>query len=329
MTEKKEPAARPVVPTRVDAAGAARLRSSEAMFRGLQAMTLAVLDGISDAVERRADPEAAIDDALTRCLEAVGVSAILLFERTGRLGIRAFSGAPPEIWRRHARVLEHVARVGGGRLPVSDLDDASLRALDVSSLVVMPIVARDELLGVLAIAAEPATSTPLPVVGTEGESCVRAARSLAMQLGRALSLGRTFVRLAATERRYHAFFEGARDAIGVMTPGGFVLEVNRGWEEILGRPRSQIAGHLMSDFFPEGERDLRMTEYAEAVLAGGACHRIPFQCADGSIKQVEVSRTVIEIGDETLVLSVGRDVTERPTRLEPPTPLPISRVRAS
>jgi len=185
-----------------------------------------------------------------------------------------------------------------------------LSALGVASALAVPIVARDEPLGVLVLASNRAD-----LAGAAGESFVRAARSVSMQLGQALALSRTFSKLANAEQRYRALLDNARDAISVLTPGGVVLEANRAWERLLGVPREHALGRNVADFAPDPKSGLQ-SEYDKAVAQrGGSVPPSLIRRPDGTEIQVELSRTAVEIAGEKFILSIGRDVTDR-LRLE-------------
>jgi len=127
-------------------------------------------------------------------------------------------------------------------------------------------------------------------------------------------------RLAGAEERYRALLENARDAIGILTPDGVILEANRGWEDVLGLPRDKLIGRNMDDFAakprtpPSSESNQSggtpISGWQEALAPWWAVSR-----SDGKVLNVELSRTTVAVGGQELVLCVGRDVTER-LRLE-------------
>ncbi len=283
----------------------------------LQATALSVLDGLSDSLSRQLDPESALGDTLAECLAAAGLSvgAILLQNPDGQLAVKAHMGSRLELtWDEHSELLRQAATRSGLMIPSVEAGragDLLLAAAGAASAIVVPLVARDETLGVLLLA-----SNGTDLAGAEGKSFVRAARSVSKQLGQALALSRVFSKLAAAEHRYRALLANARDAINVATTEGVILEANRGWEEMLGLPRAQIVGRNIAEFAPEGEPGAQQSEYEKAVAQGrGPPPPTPLRRADGSVVHVELSRTVVDVGEERYVLSIGRDVSER-LRLE-------------
>ncbi len=123
-------------------------------------------------------------------------------------------------------------------------------------------------------------------------------------------------RLARAEHRYRVLLENARDAIGIVSPDGIILEANRGWETLLALPREKILGRSVVDFAPKEEQATRQSAFTQAIAqGGGAVPPATLVRGDGKRIRVELSRTIIEVGGERYVLSVGRDVTEH-LRLE-------------
>jgi PAS domain S-box-containing protein len=282
----------------------------------LQASALSVLQGLSDSLGRQLDPESALEDTLAKCLDAAGMSvgAILLRADDGRLAIRAHVGSGVELdWGKYSELLLHAISLGGLMVPSAEAGQRGadlLAALGAASALIVPIVARDQSLGALLLA-----SNGTDLAGAEGESAVRAARSVASQLGQALALSQMFSKLASAEQRYRALFENARDGIGVSTLDGVVVEVNRGFEKILGRPRSDVVGHRLVEFSPEARRQDVDADVQSSPSHGGGSLAVTIRQPNGTETFAEISRTVVEIGGESFVLSIGRDVTER-IRLE-------------
>jgi PAS domain S-box-containing protein len=283
----------------------------------LQATALSVLDGLSDSLSRQLDPESALGETLAECLDAAGLSVgtILLRGADNELIVKAHVGsAVRQDWTAHDGLFLRAIHGGGLLVPsaaAGSEGDALLSAMGVASALAVPIVARDEALGILLLA-----SNRTDLAGTEGESFVRAARSVSTQLGQALALSRMFSKLVAAEQRYRALLENARDAIGILSPDGVILEANRGWERVMGTPRAQMVGHRVSEFAPDDGKGVRQSEYEKAIAQGGGSVPPMFlRRPDGTEVHVEMSRTVVEVGGERYVLAIGRDVTDR-LRLE-------------
>ncbi len=283
----------------------------------VQASSLSVLDRLSDSLTRQLDPENALGETLAECLDHAGLSvgAILLFGTGGELTLKAQLGSGADLkWDTYGEIFRDAVRREGLIIPSSEAGpqaDALIARLGAASALVVPIVARDEALGVLLLGSNAAD-----LAGDEGESFVRAARSVSRQLGQALALNRMFSKLAMAEHRYRTMMEHARDGIGVLTEEGVILEVNRGWEEMMGIPRSQMIGRNLTAFAVDAEHAASLAAFDKpGALAGGTLPPTPMRRPDGTVVQVELSRTVVDVGSERYVLGVGRDVTDR-LRLE-------------
>jgi PAS domain S-box-containing protein len=283
----------------------------------LQASALSVLDGLSDSLGRELNPENALGETLSKCLDAAGMSvgAILLRGDSGLLTLKAHVGAHVEWeWGKYLDFFVRAVTLGGLMIPsaeAGDAGDALLAALGAVSALVVPISAREEAFGVLLLA-----SNGSDLAGTEGAAAVRAARLVAMQLGQALALSRMFSKLASTEQRHRALLENAHDGISITTPEGIILEVNRRMEEIMGLPREELVGQHVSDFATNGGAQSIEAAYDSAVAKGtGDAPPVHLARPDGSIVQVEFSSTVVDVAGERCVLNIGRDVTGR-IRLE-------------
>src|SRR5450631_886489 len=118
--------------------------------------------------------------------------------------------------------------------------------------------------------------------------------------------------LTASEHRYRALFESATDAIVVLTRDGFVREMNHRWEEIVGVSRGELIGRHVRDFAAPGQDAANIESY-QRMIASNAAVSAPLRIAtaDGSSLLMEFSHASIEVDGESLVLAIGRDVTEQ------------------
>jgi len=112
------------------------------------------------------------------------------------------------------------------------------------------------------------------------------------------------------EARYRALFENAKDAISVTTPEGIVIEANDAWERILQRPREGIVGHHIRDFCPPEQAEANLETYRRNATHTDGAATVPLLRSDGEIRQVQISTTAVETGGQTMMLNIGRDVTD-------------------
>jgi two-component system cell cycle sensor histidine kinase/response regulator CckA len=131
-----------------------------------------------------------------------------------------------------------------------------------------------------------------------------------------LEVGSRTADLSASEQRYRMLLENAKDAIAVLTPEGIVREMNQRWADIVGVPREELIGRHLRDFEKKGS-ELENSEAYDRMLVSDDAVSAPVKIAtlDGSSLVMEFSQSVIEVAGESLVLAIGRDVTEH-RRLE-------------
>jgi len=142
------------------------------------------------------------------------------------------------------------------------------------------------------------------------------AESLAVQFGQTVALGQSLNRLGASEERYRALMEQANDAILVLDMEQRILEANRAAMDLLGRPRREIVGRHYDDFVAPEELAESRRSRAKVAIEGKV--RVPLRHlvrADGSRVAVETSISLVHVGDDSTILAILRDITER-RRLE-------------
>ena len=116
--------------------------------------------------------------------------------------------------------------------------------------------------------------------------------------------------------RYRALMEQANDAILILDLAGTILEANRESERLFGLPRARIVGRNYDEFVvPEERMD---SASRRGRLGAEGTIRVPdrhMERAGGTVVTVDVSGSLVRLGDESRVLAILRDVTER-QRLE-------------
>jgi PAS domain S-box-containing protein len=118
--------------------------------------------------------------------------------------------------------------------------------------------------------------------------------------------------LPSTEDRYRLLMDHASEAVSILSATGLILEVNRRWEELLMLPRERILGRHVREFAaPERAPD----DLAAYDLRPGSGKEpstvLRIARADGAILLIDFSSTAIDTGDQRVILSIGRDVTEQ------------------
>jgi PAS domain S-box-containing protein len=284
----------------------------------LQAAQIALLSGVADALALNTDPEKALRDVLAATLDAAGISkgALYLHDDVETLRLRHAIGFAPEDGPELAGffgnrgLLEDAARrqatvsVRASSPPDDEANVALLSRLDTASCQLVPLVSDGRGVGVMVLCARHTDVT--------NEDSIAFARAMGNQLAQSLELARSFTRLAGSERRYRAVTEAAYDAISLATPDGVIQEVNASFEAALGLPREQIVGRRIRDFMAAGHVEEGMTA-ADSAPDSSANGAPPLSLAksDGSIVLMEFTSRSVDVNGEKLIVSIGRDVTER------------------
>ena len=116
--------------------------------------------------------------------------------------------------------------------------------------------------------------------------------------------------------RYRALMEQANDAILILDLSGTILEANRESERLFGLPRARIVGRNYDDFVvPEERAD---SASRRGLVGSEGTIRVPnrhMERSGGTVVTVDVSGSLVRLGDESRVLAILRDVSER-QRLE-------------
>jgi PAS domain S-box-containing protein len=295
-----------------------QLARNDALLRqgAIQAAALSVVRGLAEALAKPRDLASVLGDVLVHCLDATGLSTGLLYlvSGDGTLHLRAQAGLPADARAAAATCFGHaevLRRVLEGTDPVaysagSGEADPGLRELAESlgrtSVLVIPFVVAEERVGILLLAADAQDFSEPAWIGF--------ASTLARQFGQTIAVGQSLFRGAASEARYRTLMEHANDAILLVGSEG-IVEANQQTEALLGRPRSAIVGHRFDEF-------VDATDRSSAILHGDLTTRTEDQLlrrADGSTVSVDVSTSPVRIGEDTIVLLILRDITER-RRLE-------------
>ncbi len=122
--------------------------------------------------------------------------------------------------------------------------------------------------------------------------------------------------LAKRERKFHRLFEEANDGIFVMNDLTFV-DCNERITEIFGGSKEEVIGKTPLDFSPEVQPDGRLSsekarEKMERVNNGEPqVFEWRHHTVEGNPIEVEVSLNKIELGEDTYLQAILRDLTEQ------------------
>jgi PAS domain S-box-containing protein len=133
--------------------------------------------------------------------------------------------------------------------------------------------------------------------------------SIATQVAMAIEHKEAGLALRESEEHYRAIFEGVQDAIFVESIDGRVLMVNERACEMFGYSRAEFVTKTVADLVP---KDCPIITAEEIDAIQPLAPRVTFnQRANGEIFPIEISGRLQVINDETMLLVVVRDITER------------------
>jgi two-component system cell cycle sensor histidine kinase/response regulator CckA len=117
---------------------------------------------------------------------------------------------------------------------------------------------------------------------------------------------------AVSTERYSTLMQNAGDAILILRLDGRILEANARAAELLGRPPHEVIGRPLTAYILEDQREAARSDFEELMTE----HQITmaeraFRRADGTVVVCEGTASMVEVGDERLVLAIFRDITER------------------
>lgn len=117
--------------------------------------------------------------------------------------------------------------------------------------------------------------------------------------------------LQISEQRHRALFDNATDGIVVLDKDGIVLNVNDKTCEMHGYTRDELIGTQIADL--EVDQDQNVSQHRMKLLLEG--ESLIFEAVqrkkDGTLLPLEISSKAITIGNEVLIQSFYRDITEK------------------
>jgi len=124
--------------------------------------------------------------------------------------------------------------------------------------------------------------------------------------------------LTATWKRYRTLLQAAPDPIFVAdAETGEIAEVNEAAEAFRGQPREEIVGLPQTALHPEEEAERYRDLFQRHVSEGGTKRRLPDGSpiyavrGEGDRVPVEISVETIELGSETVIYGVFRDISDQ------------------
>jgi len=122
---------------------------------------------------------------------------------------------------------------------------------------------------------------------------------------------RAAVALAAEVARRRVLFEHSKDGIAVIDASGKVIEANQSFARTLGYSVEEMRHLHIWDWATDLTQDQVLEQMAEVVRSGPATFESSHQRKDGTLVDVEISATAIELGPDVFHYVVSRDISER------------------
>ena len=118
--------------------------------------------------------------------------------------------------------------------------------------------------------------------------------------------------LKESEAKYKSLFEGSHDAILLADPEtGRFVDCNRKAEELSGYSRDEILCMKIGQFTPEDIKGEIAEEFQKLIAGKGIQKEWEILTKGGNRMPVEISSTLIRVGNKPYLQGVVRDITER------------------
>lgn len=118
--------------------------------------------------------------------------------------------------------------------------------------------------------------------------------------------------LRQSETKYRSLMNSASDAIVLADPQGTITEVNQRAVDLLGYSEAELLGLKFALIHPPQKRRKVREKYQEVLKSGsGRLHEGMVLRRDGLTVPVEITQIMVEYGDQRVVQTIFRDITER------------------
>lgn len=175
----------------------------------------------------------------------------------------------------------------------------------VAALSIVPIEAAGNRLGTLYVGSH----VPQAISHSEVDTLI----AIGQQLGLAIENARMLEEIRRAETRYRTLMTEARDGIVVVdTADGVIVDSNHTLAGMTGLSLTELRGMKVWQLFPpeaaDGVHEL-LTHIAQHEQ--GEADDLPIRHKDGRLIPVEMRARVIDLGDQSVIMTAIRDVTEK------------------
>jgi len=117
--------------------------------------------------------------------------------------------------------------------------------------------------------------------------------------------------LFKSEHKYRAVMENASDAILLGTMDAWIIDANRRAEELLGYSREELLKMHGTAIHPKEDHATLSAAFHDLAEKGRSLYQHLVLRKDGTVANVEVAASVVELQDEKFVMAIFRDITAR------------------
>ena len=188
--------------------------------------------------------------------------------------------------------------------PEAARERAALAAMDIQSLVVLPVYMGGRLLGFLGF--DYVRSPCLPA-----DEDVVLLRRFAEIIGSALWRQRSEDALRTSEEKYANLFQQSKDGVLIHDLDGNIIDANRRALEMLGYERNMILGKKIADLHPPEAIEISRRAFEWIREAGVITFEVMFQRGDGRVFPAEVFASLFEVSGRRLVQGIIHDISGR------------------
>ncbi len=117
--------------------------------------------------------------------------------------------------------------------------------------------------------------------------------------------------LLQSEEKFSALFRHSTDSLFIHDMDGNILDVNQRSLDLFGYQRAELMASKIVDMHPPEALKLTAPAHKSLLENGYVNFEVDFRKKNGQVFPAEVSSSVIEIGGQSVVQGVIRDITER------------------
>jgi len=291
------------------------LEISQSMLN-LQIKRLGMLHAISSIVSQSLEVGRVLSVAIDKVPQLMRIEAAWLYlwdEDKKKLSLAVSSGLPKVAAPEALGLGEGFdGVVAESRQPMAIEGTSLLTGIGLRSVLIVPLIAKGEVVGTLGIGSHLARRFPSDEVDL--------LRALGDQISMAIENAHLYEkeRLAAealriSERSYRELFENASDAIWVHDLNGRILALNSALEKLTGYKRDDLIGANVSMLLPSHDMTKVDREAHDKVLGGERTGTLEQELVkeDGSVVIVQMGTSLItKEGRPWAFQHIARDVTE-------------------